>query len=91
LLKEQGSYNLVQNRGHKGPVLRPRCIGPKEGPYPDYYYILFYSLNADSDKLIAQTYNIAAVMSSENGSLQATIKQPNHMRILCTAVCINYI
>jgi hypothetical protein len=27
LLKEQGSYNLVQNMGHKGPVLRPRCIG----------------------------------------------------------------
>jgi len=41
LLKEQGSYNLVQNRGHKGPVLRPRCIGPEEGPYPDYYSILF--------------------------------------------------
>ena len=28
LLKEQGSYNLVQNRGHKGPILRPRCFGP---------------------------------------------------------------
>jgi hypothetical protein len=27
-IKEQGSYNLVQNIGHKGPVLRPRCIGP---------------------------------------------------------------
>jgi hypothetical protein len=40
-LKEQGSYNLVKNRGHKGPVLRPRCIGPEEGPCPDYYSILF--------------------------------------------------
>jgi len=29
-------YNLVPNMGHKGPVLRPRCIGPK------YYSILFY-------------------------------------------------
>jgi hypothetical protein len=28
LVKEQGSYNPVQNMGHKGPVLRPRCIGP---------------------------------------------------------------
>jgi len=28
LLKEQGSTNLVQNMGHKGPVLRPRCIRP---------------------------------------------------------------
>jgi len=28
LLKEQGSSNLVQNMGHKWPVLRPRCIGP---------------------------------------------------------------
>jgi hypothetical protein len=26
LLKEQGSYNLVQDMGHKGPALRPRCI-----------------------------------------------------------------
>jgi len=29
LLKEQGSFNLVQNMGHKGPFLRPRCIGPR--------------------------------------------------------------
>jgi hypothetical protein len=29
-------------RGHKGPVLRPRCIGPGEGPYPNYDSILFY-------------------------------------------------
>ena len=35
LLKKQGSYNLIQNRGHRGPVLRPRCIGPGEGPYPN--------------------------------------------------------
>jgi len=48
-------------------------------------------LNSDSDKLIAQTYDSAAVMSSENGSLQATIKQPNHMHISCTALYINYI
>jgi hypothetical protein len=40
LLKEQGSYNPAQNRGHKGPVLRPRCIGPGEGPYPNYYSTL---------------------------------------------------
>jgi hypothetical protein len=25
--KEQGSFHLVQNMEHKGPVLRPRCIG----------------------------------------------------------------
>jgi len=25
--KEQGSSDLVQNMGHKGPVLRPRCSG----------------------------------------------------------------
>lgn len=31
-------------------------------------------LNADSDKLIAQTYDSAAMMSGENGSLQASIK-----------------
>jgi hypothetical protein len=28
LLKERGSSNLVQNMGHKGPVLRPRYISP---------------------------------------------------------------
>jgi hypothetical protein len=28
LVKEQGSYNPVQNMGYKGPVLRSRCIGP---------------------------------------------------------------
>ena len=42
LLKEQGSYNLVQNRGHRGPVLRPRCIGSGEGPYPIYHSILLF-------------------------------------------------
>jgi hypothetical protein len=26
--KRQGSHKLVQNMGHKGPVLTPRCIGP---------------------------------------------------------------
>jgi len=40
LLKEQGSYNLVQNRGYRGPVLRPRCIGPGQGLYPIYHSIL---------------------------------------------------
>jgi hypothetical protein len=40
LVKEQGSYNPAQNRGHKGPVLRPRCVGPGEGPYPNYNSIL---------------------------------------------------
>jgi hypothetical protein len=28
MLKEQGSSNSVHNMGHKGPVWRPRCIGP---------------------------------------------------------------
>ena len=28
LVKEKGSSNLVQNMGHKGPALRPRCVGP---------------------------------------------------------------
>jgi len=41
LLKGQGFYNLVQNRGHRGPALRPRCIGPGEGPYPIYHSILW--------------------------------------------------
>ena len=40
LLKEQGSYNLVQYWEHRGPVLKPRCIGPGEGPYPIYHSTL---------------------------------------------------
>jgi len=43
LSKEQSFYNLVKNRGHKGPVLRSRCIGPGEGPNPNCYSIPFYS------------------------------------------------
>ena len=27
LVKEQGSLNIGQNMGHKGPVLKPKCIG----------------------------------------------------------------
>jgi hypothetical protein len=38
LLKEQGSYILVQNMGHKGSVVRPRCIRPG-GLEPKYYSI----------------------------------------------------
>ena len=41
LLKEQGSYNLVQYWGHRGPVLRPRCIGPGGARTP--FIFLFYS------------------------------------------------
>jgi hypothetical protein len=41
LLKEQGSYNQVQNVGHKGPVLRPRELG-LEGLKPHLYSILHH-------------------------------------------------
>jgi hypothetical protein len=38
-------YNLVQNMGHKGPVLRPRCIGPRRARTQTLFYsILFYSI-----------------------------------------------
>ena len=43
LLKKQGSYYLVQNTGHKGPVLRPRCIGLGRARN-QHYSILFYSI-----------------------------------------------
>ena len=46
LLKEQGSYSLVQNMGHRGPVLRRRCIGPERaGTQTQFYSILFYSMS----------------------------------------------
>jgi hypothetical protein len=42
LLKEQGSYNLIQNTGHREPFLRPRCISRGEVPYSNCYSVLFY-------------------------------------------------
>jgi hypothetical protein len=52
--KEQGSFNLVQNMGHKGPVLRPRCIGPGRARTQ----ILFYSsVNSLHDMLQRQLKN----------------------------------
>jgi hypothetical protein len=42
LLKEQGSYNLVQNRGYNGPVLRPKCSEPER--VHTTITILFYSV-----------------------------------------------
>ena len=44
LVKGLGSYNMVQNRGHRGPVLKPRCLGPGEGLYPNCYSILLLLL-----------------------------------------------
>jgi hypothetical protein len=44
LPKEKGFSNLVQNMGHKGPVLRPRCIGP-ERLKPKYHSIQFNEHN----------------------------------------------
>jgi hypothetical protein len=42
--KEQGSFKLVQNKGHKGPVLRPRCIGPgRARTQISFYSILTHS------------------------------------------------
>jgi len=43
LLREQGSFNLVQNRGHKGPVLWTRSIGPGRArtQIPFYSILLF--------------------------------------------------
>jgi len=41
LLKEQGSYNLEEYWGHRGPVLRPRCIRPGGARTP--FIFLFYS------------------------------------------------
>ena len=57
MLEEQGSFNLVQNMGHQGPVLRPRCIRPGRDE-PKYYSILFYSCK---DHYEAQTCCFTAV------------------------------
>ena len=41
LTKAQGSFNLVQDLGHKGPVLKTRCIGPGS---TRTHIFLFYSV-----------------------------------------------
>jgi len=66
LLKEQDSYNLVQNWGHRGPVLRPRCIGPGKGPYPIYHSILFYDpgVNSASNRNEYQEYFLGGVKAA---------------------------
>jgi len=43
LLKEQGSYNLVLNTGHKGPVLRPKCIGPGRARTQTLFYSILFN------------------------------------------------
>ena len=48
LLKEQSSYNVVQNMGHKGPVLRPRGIRPGRVRTQ----ILFYSSHLERPRQI---------------------------------------
>jgi len=44
VLKKQGSFNLVQNMEHKGPVLRSRCIGSGRAQ-TKYYSILFFPVS----------------------------------------------
>jgi len=43
LIKEQGSYNLVQNGGNKGPVLRPRCIWPGRARIQTLFYSIQFN------------------------------------------------
>jgi len=52
LAKEQGSYYLVQNMGHKRPVLRPRCIGAGRA---QTHILLFYSTWPEQDVYVLNT------------------------------------
>jgi len=71
LLKEWGSYNLVQNRGHRRPVLRPRCMGLGEVPYPTFHSILFFF-----SVIVAWNYK---------GFIAFDIKRPVFMRLYAGA------
>jgi hypothetical protein len=44
LPKEQGSSNQVQNRGHKGPVLRPRWFVSGRARTPMVFYFILSPL-----------------------------------------------
>ena len=46
LAKTQAFLKLVQDLGHKGPVLRPRCIGPGRVQNRIFYSVQFYSLQS---------------------------------------------
>jgi len=53
--RRKGSFNLVQNMGHKGPVLRTRCIGPgRDRTQIIFYFILFYSIVAPTTISVAR-------------------------------------
>jgi hypothetical protein len=52
---EQGSSNLVQNMGHKGPVLRPRCIGPRRAR-TQIPFNSFNSIHVINGFLCSQSY-----------------------------------
>jgi hypothetical protein len=54
VLKEQGSFNLVQNTVHKGPVLKLRCIGPGRART----HILFYYISPNKMAVILQQFMI---------------------------------
>jgi len=54
---EQGSFNSVRNMGHKGPVLRPRCIGLGRARTQIPFYFYFYEMEVNSQFHTLLFYN----------------------------------
>ena len=67
--KAQGSFNLVYDLGHKGPVLRPRFIRPGRARTH-----VFYSMTKKADFFEAETY---ISWSSDPLPQEAVLWSPN--------------
>jgi hypothetical protein len=57
LLKEQGSHNPVQNRGHKGPVLRPRCTRLGRAQTQTLFYSIVHVVVPTRSNISVAVYN----------------------------------
>ena len=54
MLNEKGFSNLVQNMGHKGPVLMPRHFGPGRARNQ----IPFNSIDTQNIKIVDASFNV---------------------------------
>ena len=75
LVKEQGFSNLVQNMGHKLPVLRPMCVGPGRARTQillsiyQYSKLMFLLHLSDQKGQVGERSGDAIILSGVRGAL----------------------
>ena len=75
MLKEQGSCNLVQNMGQKGPVLRPTCIGPGRARTQILLYSILLYIGSP---FFSVTCNLTTFLHFVDRLTGGTREKPNH-------------